>query len=144
MALPLITMTGNLTSDPELKFLPQGAARVGFRIACGERKKDATTGEWVDGDTTFINVTCWRNLAENVAESLKKGDTVTVLGRLRSRTVEDPEKGKATYFDVDADDVSVSLRRATAKPAKAASNGSGSNASDVDPWAVDTSTAAPF
>lgn len=140
MALPLITMTGNLTSDPELKFLPQGAARVGFRIACGERKKDAN-GEWVDGDTTFINVTCWRTLAENVAESLKKGDTVTVIGRLKSRTVEDPERGKATFFDVDADDVSVSLRRATAKPAKATA--SSSNAPDHDPWAVE-SAPAPF
>jgi single-strand DNA-binding protein len=139
MALPLITMTGNLTSDPELKFTPQGAARASFRIACGERKKDAN-GDWVDGDTTFINVTCWRTLAENIAESLKKGDTVTVLGKLRSRTVDDPERGKATYFDVDADEVSVSLRRATAKAERVTSK---TNAPDHDPWAADTA-AAPF
>lgn len=133
MALPTITMTGNLTADPELKFTREGSARCGFRIACGERKKD-TNGEWIDGDTTFINVTTWRNLAENVAESLQKGDTVTVVGRLKSRTVEDDERGKATFFDVDAQDVAVSLARSIAKPQKA-SKPSNSAPADVDPWA---------
>lgn len=142
MALPAITMTGNLTSNPELKFTPQGVARAGFRIACGERKKNEQ-GEWVDGDTTFINVTVWRNLAENVAESLQKGDTVTVIGRLKSRTVEDEERGKATFFDVDATDVSVSLARATAKPVRVSNNNTDSTPSNIDPWAVET-TASPF
>lgn len=144
MAKPTITMTGNLTNDPELKFTREGTARAGFRIACGERRKNATTGEWEDGETTFINVTVWRQLAENVAESVKKGDTVTVLGKLSSRTVEDDERGKATFFDVDAEEVSVSLRRAIAKPSKIVSNTNSSNtiASDVDPWAAEVG--APF
>lgn len=141
MALPVITMTGNLTADPELKFTREGSARCGFRIACGERKKNEQ-GEWVDGDTTFINVTTWRNLAENVAESLVKGDTVTVVGRLKSRTVEDDERGKATFFDVDAQDVAVSLARSIAKPQKVTKTSSPQSA-DVDPWAVDAAS-VPF
>lgn len=141
MALPTITMTGNLTADPELKFTREGSARCGFRLACGERKKDSN-GEWIDGDTTFINVTVWRTLAENVAESLQKGDTVTVVGRLKSRTVEDDERGKATFFDVDAQDVAVSLSRSIAKPQKVSKPSS--HTPNEDPWAVPASSDVPF
>ena len=133
MTLPTITIVGNVVSEPTLTFTPQGAARCSFRVAANDRRKDPTTNEWVDGDSTFIGVTVWRALAENVADSLQKGTSVVVVGRLKSRTVEDPERGKATYYDVDADTVAVDLRRgsvkaptSTYKPATA----------EVDPWAT--------
>ena len=135
MALPNVTMTGNLTADPELKFTREGSALCSFRIACGERKKNQQTGEWEDGDTTFLNVTTWRSLAENVAESIQKGNTVTVVGRLKSRTVENAEGVKQTFYDIDATDVAVSLSRAVCVPKKSQSK-QGKGTPDIDPWAA--------
>lgn len=142
MTLPTITVVGNLVADPELKFTGSGAAVAKLRIAASERKKD-DQGNWVDGDTTFINVTAWRQLAENAADSVRKGDEVIVTGRLRSRTVENADGTKQTYFDVDADTLGASLRRAAATLTRVSrSSGTQAIAGDDDPWAVNTPTKA--
>lgn len=140
--LPQITIAGNLVSDPELRFTPSGAAICSFRIAASERKKNQATGEWEDGDTTFLSITTWRQVAENCAESLGKGDAVIVTGRLKSRTVENNDGSKTTYFDVDADEVGASLRRATAKLTRMTrttttnSSNTGNAGWNDDPWAT--------
>lgn len=128
MALPSVTIGGNLTSDPELKFTNSGIARCNFTVAASERKKD-DNGQWVDGDTTFLRVTVWRKLAENCAESLSKGSPVLVVGRLRSRQGEDKNGNKQTYFDLDADSVGLDLRRPV--------GGVTPSASKDDPWSAD-------
>jgi single-strand DNA-binding protein len=115
MALPSITIVGNLTADPELKFLSSGQALVTFRIAASDRRKNAQTGEWEDGDTTFLRVTAWRQTAENAAESLTKGDRVVVTGRLKSRDYEDKDGSRKTSYEIDADEVGVALSRASAR-----------------------------
>lgn len=134
MSLPSITIVGNVVTDPTLSFTPQGVAKTSFRVAANDRKKN-DAGEWVDGDSTFISVTVWRNLAENVAESVQKGTSVVIIGRLKSRTVEDPERGKATYYDVDAETIAVDLRRGAVKASGSSYTTSSSNTSTADPWA---------
>lgn len=115
MALPIITVVGNLTVDPELRFTASGAALVKLRVAASDRRKNADTGAWEDGDTTFIDVTAWRQLAENVARSLRKGDRIVATGRLKSRTAENAEGQTRTYYELDADEVGPALSRGTAK-----------------------------
>lgn len=123
MTLPIVTLIGNLTADPELKFTTQGTALVSFRIASSDRRKNAQTGEWEDGDTTFLRVTAWRQLAENAAESLTKGDRVVITGRLKSRDYEDKDGTKKTSYEIDADEVGVALSRGTAKQTRTARRG---------------------
>lgn len=133
MALPRVTATGNLTRDPDLTFTPSGIARANLSIACNDRKQD-DDGKWVDGDTTYINVTVWRQFAENVAESLRKGDTVTVAGRLRTRSYEkDGQTHKVT--EVEADSIAPDLRRATAKVNRVTRKEATSAPQD-DPWST--------
>lgn len=115
MALPRIQLVGNLTSDPQLAFTASGIARANLRVACNDRKKDQATGQWTDGDTVYLDVTCWRTLAENVAESLTKGDTVLVTGTLRSRTYDGKDGTQREAWQVDAYTVAPDLARATAK-----------------------------
>lgn len=150
MALPTITLAGNVVADPELRFTNSNIAYVTFRVAASERKKD-DQGNWVDGETTFLKVTAWRMLAENVAESVLKGTAVIVTGRLKSRTVDNADGTKQTYFDLDADSVGVDLSRASAKVTRTvkASNASYSEASSAgwndDPWATPAqSDGVPF
>jgi single-strand DNA-binding protein len=120
MADTHVTLTGNLTDDPDLRFTANGHAVANFRLAVTARVKD---GEgWRDGDTSFFRVNVWRQLAEHVAESLSKGDRAVVIGRLRSRSWETPEGDKRSVVEVEADEVAPSLRWATAKPQRA-SNG---------------------
>lgn len=139
--LPQVHIAGNLVEDPTLRFTPSGAAICSFRIAAGERRKNAATGEWEDGDTTFLSITTWRQVAENCAESLAKGDAVIVSGRLKQRTVEGKDGTKTTYYDLDADEVGASLKRATAKLTRMTrttntnSSNTTSNWND-DPWAT--------
>lgn len=146
--LPTVTILGNLVADPELRFTNAGVAYATFRIAASERKKNQATGEWEDGDTTFLKVTAWRQTAENVAESIMKGTSVIVTGRLKSRTVDQPDGTKQTYFDVDADAVGVDLARASAKVTKTTRtpmSGSVNNAFNDDPWATPAqSDGVPF
>ena len=111
MALPQITAIGNLTFEPEFQVTQSGIGRTRLRLACNERKK--VDGEWTDGETTFIDVTLWRGLAESAAE-LHKGQAVMVPGKLRVRQYEDKNGNKGTSVEIDATDVATIL----AKPAK--------------------------
>jgi single-strand DNA-binding protein len=110
-----ITLVGNLTGDPELRFTPSGQAVANFTVASTARTLDKATNEWKDGDTTFIRCSVWRQYAENVAESLTKGTRVVVTGRLRVRQYETREGGKGTSVECDVDEVGPALRYATAK-----------------------------
>jgi single-strand DNA-binding protein len=127
-----LTLTGNLTDDPELKITPTGVAVASFRLAITPRVRD---GEgWRDGDTSFFRVNVWRELGEHVADSLAKGDRAIVIGRLKARTWETPEGEKRTVVEVEADEVAPSLRWATAKPQRATRNGSGGQFTEAPPF----------
>lgn len=119
-----IVIVGNLTDDPELRYTPNGAAVANFRVAVNRRFRDATSGEWKDGETSFFRVNAWRTLAENVAESLTRGTRVVVVGRLRSRSWETPEGETRTAVEIEADEVAPSLRWATAKVERQSRGGS--------------------
>ena len=110
-----ITLIGNLTADPELRFTPSGAAVASFTVASTPRTFDRQTNEWRDGDAMFLNCSVWRQAAENVTESLQKGMRVVVTGRLKARSYETRAGEKRTVFEVDVDEVGPSLRYATAK-----------------------------
>lgn len=111
-----ITMVGNLTADPELRFLPNGDAMVKFTIASTPRTLDRQSGEWKDGDPLFMNCTAWRDIAGNIAESLTKGTRVIVSGRLKLSRWEDKESGeKRSAYGLDVDEIGPSLRFAQAK-----------------------------
>ena len=111
----IITLVGNLTADPELRFTPSGAPVANFTVASTPRTFDRQTNEWNDGDAMFLNCAVWRQAAENVAESLQKGMRVIVQGRLRSRSYETREGERRTVFEVDVDEIGPALRYATAK-----------------------------
>ena len=120
-----ITLIGNLTADPELRFTPNGAAVANFTVASTPRTFDRQTNEWKDGDAMFLNCSVWRQYAENVAESLTKGMRVIVSGRLKSRSYETREGEKRTVFEVDVDEVGPALRYATAKVTRTTGGGGG-------------------
>ena len=110
-----VVIVGNLTRDPELRYTPNGAALVKFGVAVSRRAKDDTTGQWKDVETNFFNVTAWRGLAENVAESLTQGSRVVVVGRLRTNQWETQEGEKRSTIEIEAEEVGPSLKWATAK-----------------------------
>jgi single-strand DNA-binding protein len=118
-----ITLVGNLTADPELRFTPSGAAVANFTVASTPRTFDRQSNEWRDGDAMFLNCAVWRQAAENVAESLQKGMRVIVQGRLKSRSYETREGEKRTVFEVDVDEIGPALRYATAKVTRTSSGG---------------------
>ena len=120
-----LTLTGNLVDDPELRFTPAGQPVASFRIASTPRYRDNATGEWKDGDTLFLTCQVWRQAAENVAETLQKGMRAIVTGRLRQRSYETKEGEKRTVYELQADEVGVSLRNATARVTKASRTGNG-------------------
>ena len=111
----VITVIGNLTADPELRFTPSGAAVANFTVASTPRTFDRQSGEWKDGDALFLRCNVWRQAAENVAESLTRGMRVMVSGRLRQRSFETREGEKRTVVELEVDEVGPSLRYATAK-----------------------------
>ena len=113
-----ITIIGNLTNDPELRFTPSGAAVANFTVASTPRTFDKQANEWKDGETLFMRCSVWRDAAENVAESLQRGTRVLVSGRLKSRTYETKEGEKRTVVELDVDEIGPSLRYATAKITK--------------------------
>jgi len=121
----IITLVGNLTADPELRFTPAGAPVANFTVASTPRTFDRQTNEWRDGDAMFLNCSVWRQAAENVAESLTKGMRVIVQGRLKSRSFETREGERRTVFEVDVDEVGPSLKYASAKVQKNSGGGSG-------------------
>ena len=158
-----VTIVGNLTQDPELRFTANGAAVANFTIASTTRMLDKATNEWKDGDTVFMRCSIWRQYAENVAESLTKGTRVIATGRLKQRSYETNNGEKRTVVEMDVDDVGPVLRNATAKVTRAqrsaggdfAGGGGGSNGGfggpsqgggqgggqpQADPWA---SSSAP-
>jgi len=113
-----VVIVGNLTRDPELRYTPNGAALVKLGVAVSRRIKDDATGQWRDAETSFFNVTAWRSLAENVAESLTQGNRVVVVGRLRTNSWETPEGDKRSVVEIEAEEIGPSLKWATAKPEK--------------------------
>jgi len=146
-----ITVIGNLTDDPELRFTPSGAAVAKFRVASTPRFLDRTTNEWKDGEPLFLTCNVWRQAAENCAESLQRGARVIVSGRLRQRSYETREGEKRTVMELEVDEIGPSLKYATAKVQKMSrssgggggfgSGGGGGNANGGgggnfdDPWA---------
>lgn len=147
-----VTVVGNLTADPELRFTPQGAAVASFTVAASSRYLDKATNEWKDTDPVYMRCSVWRQYAENVAESLTKGMRVIVSGRLKQRSYETREGEKRTVVELDVEEVGPALRYATARVTRTASNGSaaapqpagvaaggfGSDVSAVDdPFSVD-------
>ena len=148
----VITVVGNLTGDPELRFTPSGAAVANFTIANTPRTFDRQTNEWKDGDTLFLSCSIWRQAAENVAESLQKGMRVVAQGRLKQRSYETREGEKRTVVELDVEEVGPSLKYATAKVARVQRSGpgggggysGGGNAGGgEDPWASSPAQSAP-
>lgn len=148
-----ITIVGNLTADPELRFTASGAAVASFTVASTARFLDKTTNEWKDGDPLFMRCQVWRQYAENVAESLVKGSRVIVTGKLKQRSYETREGEKRTVIELDVDDVGPALRNATAKVTRITRDRGNNNApaggdhataaAKNDPWANDA-TESPF
>lgn len=121
----VITVVGNLTADPEMRFTPNGAAVSNFTVASTPRNFDRQRNEFVDGETLFMRCNAWRELGENAAESLHRGSRVIVQGRLKQRSFETKEGEKRTVMELDVDEVGPSLRRATAQVTKNQPSGGG-------------------
>jgi single-strand DNA-binding protein len=121
----VITVVGNLTADPELRFTPSGAAVANFTIASTPRTFDRQTNEWKDGEALFLRCSVWREAAENVAESLTKGMRVLAQGRLTQRSYETREGEKRTVVELQVDEIGPSLRFASAKVTRAQRSGGG-------------------
>jgi len=120
-----LTIVGNITNDPELRFTPSGAAVASFTVASNSRYLDKTTNEWKDGEPVFMRCSVWRQYAENVAESLTRGTRVIVTGRLKQRSYDNRDGQKVTVMEMEVDDVGPALRNATAKVTKVARSGGG-------------------
>lgn len=131
-----ITVVGNLTADPELRFTPQGAAVANFTVASTPRSFDKASGEWKDGEALFLRCSLWRQPAENVAECLTRGMRVIVTGRLRQRSFETREGEKRTVVELEVDEIGPSLKYATAKVNKVSRDGGSSSGKPPagDPW----------
>src|SRR6476469_6865475 len=133
-----ITVIGNLTADPEIRFTTTGAAVANFTVASTPRSFDKNTGEWKDGDALFLRCSLWRQPAENVAETLTRGSRVIVTGRLTQRSYETREGEKRTVVELAVEEIGPSLRYATAQVNKATrpdAGGSRQNAPAADdPW----------
>lgn len=151
-----ITVVGNLTNDPELRFTPSGSAVANFTIASTPRTFDRASSEWKDGETLFLRAAVWREAAENVAESLTKGMRVIVSGRLKSRSYETKEGEKRTVIELEVDEIGPSLRYANAKVNRTQRSGqaggggngyqgngspAGQSAPQEDPWGLPTANA---
>ena len=145
----IITVVGNLTADPELRFTPSGAAVASFTIASTPRQFDRNSNEWKDGEALFLRCSIWRQAAENVAESLTRGMRVVAQGRLKQRSYETREGEKRTVVELEVDEVGPSLKYATAKVNRTQrgsssgggfgssgsdSGGSGGGSGSDDPW----------
>jgi len=142
----VLTIVGNLTADPELRFTPAGAAVANFTVASTPRNFDRQSNEWKDGEALFMRCTIWREAAENVAETLTRGSRVIVQGRLKQRSYETREGEKRTVVELEVDEIGPSLRYASAKVTKSGRSGgtgggfsggqphSGDGAPTDDPW----------
>lgn len=139
----LVTVIGNLTTDPELRFTPSGAAVANFTVASTPRTFDRESGSWRDGEAMFLRCSLWRQYAENVAESLGRGERVVVQGRLRQRSYDTKEGEKRTVTELDVDEIGPALRFATAKVTRLSRAASGEASSS---WTPEPAVAAspPF
>lgn len=138
---PVLTIVGNLTNDPELRFTPSGQAVASFTVASSARYLDKTSNEWKDGEALYMRCSVWRQYAENVAESLTRGTRVIVTGRLKQRSYETREGEKRTVIEMDVEDVGPALRYSTAKVTRVQRGGGGfggdqSTGPENDPWAA--------
>ena len=151
-----ITVIGNLTADPELRFTPNGGPVANFTVASTPRTFDRQTNEWRDGEAMFLNCSVWRQFAENVAESLSKGMRVIVNGNLKARSYEDRDGNRRTSYEIDVNEVGPSLRFASAKVARSQQSSGRQRGTQpqgnswpqqtqqsTDPWAAQ-SDEAPF
>jgi single-strand DNA-binding protein len=146
-----ITVVGNLTADPELRFTPSGAAVANFTVASTPRTFDKQTNDWKDGEALFLNCSVWRQAAENAAESLQRGMRVIVQGRLKARSYENREGEKRTVFEIEVDEVGPSVKYATAKVTKTSRGGGGGGGGGGqggafggdDPWASSAPAGGP-
>ena len=136
----IITVVGNLTADPELRYTQSGLAVANFTIASTPRTFDKTTNDWKDGDSLFLRASCWREFAENVAGSLTKGTRVIAQGRLTQKSYETKEGEKRTSMELEVDEIGPSLRNATAIVTKVV-KGSSRTGPVVDPY---TDSDTPF
>src|ERR1700710_2696311 len=144
----VITVVGNLTADPELRYTQNGLAVANFTIASTPRSFDRASNEWKDGEALFLRASVWRDFAEHVAGSLTKGSRVIVTGRLKQRSYETKEGEKRTAFEIEVDEIGPSLRSATAQVTRTSSReggqggsaqaGGGGNRGQVadEPWAA--------
>jgi single-strand DNA-binding protein len=141
-----ITVIGNLTADPELRFTASGVAVANFTVASTPRTFDRATNEWKDGEALFLRASIWRQAAENVAESLTRGARVIVTGRLKQRSFETKEGDKRTVIELDAEEIGPSLRWASAtvnKATRRTDNGAPAAASTDDSWSTPATAAGP-
>ena len=155
----IVTIVGNLTADPELRFTPNGSAVANFTVASTPRILDKATNEWKDGEALFMRCSVWRQAAENIAESLTRGARVIVTGRLKQRSYDTKEGEKRTVIELDVDEVGPSLKYATAKVNKTSrggaggggfsagngggnGSGSGSDFGGSDPWSAPAAAGA--
>lgn len=145
MGLPQLTATGNLTSDPELRFTSSGKAVANWTIACNKKRKNEHTNEWEDVATCFLRCSIWETKAEAVAEKLSKGDEVTVVGSLKQNDYTDKDGNKRTSYDVDAFSVALVVKapKADRQPA-APPNDPWGGAPANDPWSKPADTEPPF
>ncbi|WP_310727517.1 single-stranded DNA-binding protein [Streptomyces sp. N2A] len=134
-----ITITGNLTADPELKFTNSGAPLVKFTVASTPRAYDKTSGQWKDGTAAFFRCAAWRQLAEHIADSLTKGSRIVLSGRIRQHNWQTPEGENRSMLAVEVDDIGPSLLFATATVER--TQRPSPSPAESDPWAKDTSPA---
>lgn len=154
-----LTLIGNLVDEPELRFTPAGAGVASFRVASTPRLFDKASNEWKDGESLFLTCSVWRQQAENVVESLHRGDRVIVTGRLKQRSYEDSAGVKRTVYEIDVEEVAPSLLRATAAITKATNSNGQQRAQQApqshgygqqrqqpaaDPWATQNTDRPPF
>lgn len=135
MADTIITIVGNLTADPELRYTQSGQAVANFTIASTPRIFDRATNEWKDGDALFLRASCWREFAENVAGSLSKGMRVIAQGKLKQRSFQDRDGNNRVSIELDVDEIGPSLRYATASVTRTSGGGRPqSAAAQQEPW----------
>jgi len=153
-----LNITGNLVDDPELRFTPSGAAVANFKIASTPRTFDRQSNQWKDGEALFLRCAAWKDLAENVAESLTKGMRVIIEGRLKSRSYETKEGEKRTVIELEVDEIGPSLKYANAKVNRTQRNNTGGNSggfaqqpsgfgpstAQEGPWATPQTNEPPF
>lgn len=143
----VITVVGNLTADPELRYTQSGLAVANFTIASTPRNFDRASNDWKDGETLFLRASVWREFAEQVAGSLTKGARVVATGRLKMRSYETKEGEKRTSIELDVDEVGPSLRYATAQVTRTSPSRDGGSrggqSQQSEPWAASAPSSAP-